>query len=195
MNISPLAQFICPAILPGMSKKAAKAAKPVSPARIVGVRIAVILGASLVLGFSLNSFKPGPASPSSSQPTEAVPSGPDALPVAENGSPVTWDLTLSLLQRGKIVLVDARYKPNYDVGHVPGAVLFPSGSLNDKLDDFQKKYPVATPLVVYCSDERCHSSQELVARLLNRGYKTVRYVPGGYAEWKRIAAAAASSAK
>lgn len=89
-----------------------------------------------------------------------------------------------MLESGKIVLVDARPRSAYDLGHIPGAVLLPSNAPLAELKAFADKYPKDTALVVYCNSTTCRSSQHLARQLLTLGgFRNVSEMPGGFAEY------------
>jgi rhodanese-related sulfurtransferase len=95
-----------------------------------------------------------------------------------------WPEVRALLDAGKIVLVDARLKANYDAGHIPGAILLPATSSVEEFRAFAGKYPKDTAFVTYCGSESCHMSHQLAESLIKIcGFTNVRNMPGGYAEY------------
>jgi len=96
----------------------------------------------------------------------------------------TWPQVKTMLEAGKIVLVDSRPKSAYDLGHIPGAVLLPANAPLTELQAFAAKYSKDTPLVVYCNSSTCRSSQQLARQLLALGqFTNVSEMPGGFAEY------------
>jgi hydroxyacylglutathione hydrolase len=89
---------------------------------------------------------------------------------------------LAQIKNGSAPLIlDVRSAPEFNAGHVPGAVhlpfwsaLFRAGSLQVKRDD---------PIVVYCG----HGPRaEMAASALRiRGLRNVRFLQGHMAEWLR----------
>ncbi|MCB1128311.1 MAG: hypothetical protein KDM81_17590, partial [Verrucomicrobiae bacterium] len=49
-------------------------------------------------------------------------------PVFASPSQTSWAEVKPLAEQGKVVLVDARSKPAFDAGHIPGATLLPEDS-------------------------------------------------------------------
>jgi rhodanese-related sulfurtransferase len=97
---------------------------------------------------------------------------------------LTWAQVKPLLEAGKILLVDARAKANFDIGHIPGAVSLPATSQAPELQAFVARFSKDTPFVVYCGSEQCHASRQLAESLVKiGGFTDVREMPGGYAEF------------
>ncbi len=100
---------------------------------------------------------------------------------------LTWPETSKLLIAGQIILVDARATVYYQTEHVPGAVSLPAGSSAADLSAFAAKYPKDTALVVYCGSVKCPLSHQLVAVLTRQmGFRNVREMPGGFAEYRQF---------
>jgi len=138
------------------------------------------------LSFSLETgAAPAAANPvPAANPTAA--NGPAANPVPTVPT-LTWPETSKLLAAGQIVLVDARAAVYYQTEHVPGAVSLPAGSPPAELAAFAAKYPKDTALVVHCGSLQCPLSNQLVAVLTGQlGYKNVRVMPGGFAEYRQF---------
>lgn len=122
-----------------------------------------------------------------------APAGNPTLPALANPNPTAakpfipslkWPEVKVLLEAGKIVLVDARLQANYDLGHIPGAVLLPATSTADELRAFAGKYPKPTAFVTYCGSDTCHMSQQLAELLVKIcGFTNVSHMPGGFAEY------------
>jgi rhodanese-related sulfurtransferase len=101
-------------------------------------------------------------------------------------SPTTWTEVKPLVAGNQIVLLDARPKPSFDAGHIPGAISFPESSSPEEFAIFRKQYGTNTQLVVYCASVSCSMSKRLADRLVQEfGYVSVRYMTGGYQEWQR----------
>jgi rhodanese-related sulfurtransferase len=97
---------------------------------------------------------------------------------------LTWPQVQALSGAKKVVLVDARAKAAYDLGHIPGAVLLASGAPLEEVRAFAAKYPKDTALVVYCGSTTCRASQHLARQLVAvGGFTNVSEMPGGFAEY------------
>ena len=97
----------------------------------------------------------------------------------------TWAEVKPLVESGRIVLVDARPRTDFDAGHIPGAVCLPFKSLQAEIKAFMAAHPPSTPLAIYCANANCGTSSQLAAALTQAyRYKDVCYLPGGYQEWR-----------
>ena len=86
----------------------------------------------------------------------------------------------SLIKGNKKVLVlDTRKPEEYNVSHLPGAVLINYSTYTAReLDQFDRKAKV----VVYCTVG--YRSERVGEKLLKLGFKDVRNLYGGIVEWK-----------
>jgi len=99
----------------------------------------------------------------------------------------TWAEVKPMVENGRIVLVDARPRIAFDAGHIPGAVCLPFKSLQGEIKAFMAAHPPATPLAIYCANANCGTSSQLATALTHTyKYKDVRYLPGGYQEWRNV---------
>ena len=53
----------------------------------------------------------------------------------------------TLMKEGKAFLVDVRTQDAYDIGHIPGSILIPSGDIQNHVD----KLPRDKMIVTYCA--------------------------------------------
>ncbi len=104
----------------------------------------------------------------------------------ENASGEPKIITLSqaknLFDKG-IIFVDARGDDYYTDAHIKDA--WNSGFIMElmfKLDSLQTR---DQPVVVYCSDDECGSSEELAFDLYNEGFNNVLVFKGGWIDWKQ----------
>lgn len=144
----------------------------------------------------VTSIPSGPEPPAAPTITPAN-GAPPNVPPPVLATPTSWADAKPLVKAGQVVLVDARTKPNYEASHIPGAISLPESSGPEELAAFQKKYDSNTPLIVYCASESCSLSKRLADKLIQYyGYRSVRYMTGGYQEWlrsERIAVASVST--
>ncbi|MHB1305793.1 MAG: rhodanese-like domain-containing protein [Limisphaerales bacterium] len=135
--------------------------------------------------------------PSRSTPTDAASPLPGAIdtatanamtPEAANAStsPIHWVEVSGPLSRGELLLVDARTRPVYEAGHIPGAVCLPEDSSHEELLAFREKFGTERHTVIYCSSLSCSLSFKLAYKLIkDYGFRHVQYMTGGYQEWQR----------
>lgn len=123
--------------------------------------------------------QPAPASAATNQ-AGAPPKAPEEPAIPG----LAWAQVKPLHEAKKIVLIDARPKPNFDIGHIPGAINLPGTSSLEELRAFAEKYPRDTALVLYCGSEQCHTSHQLAVVLVKIfAYTNVRDMPGGFVEF------------
>jgi len=129
------------------------------------------------------SAKPAPKTPLTAD--QHFPSARANATTGEAPTRSTWAEIKSMVESRRIVLVDARTRSAFDAGHIPGAVSLPFKDFASEIQAFMAAYPLATPLAIYCANANCGTSSQL-ATTLTRIYKfeNVRYLPGGYQEWR-----------
>jgi rhodanese-related sulfurtransferase len=167
----------------------------------VWLQAACIFAAAVVFGVIYNGDSPLGVRPGKPAATEAAPAVPIlgpagfAVPRQNEATPAAagqqseirslkWEWVKSLLESRQIVLVDARVKEEFALGHIPGAVSLPLHATEAEFKAFLAQYPRETPVVVYCASDTCHTSRELAQKLLTvGGLSTVFDMPGGFAEY------------
>jgi thiosulfate sulfurtransferase len=83
------------------------------------------------------------------------------------------------LDSGEALFVDVRDQASFQKGHIPGALL-----LNEaNTEDFIAQTDKSKTLVVYCYHG--NASQSAAAFLLDRGFKKVYSLTGGFNKWRK----------
>jgi rhodanese-related sulfurtransferase len=98
---------------------------------------------------------------------------------------VTIDKAQSMIGQPDVIILDARPRDFWELGHIPGA-----RSLSR--EEFDKDYPAleaelkqpGKTLMVYCSDSGCEDSKIVAKRLEELGYPHVALFFGGFDEWE-----------
>jgi rhodanese-related sulfurtransferase len=94
----------------------------------------------------------------------------------------SWDLSVDLRTGlSEIVVIDARSRDAYAVGHIPGAVSFPHREISSETTarlDRSKVY------VVYCDGIGCNASTKGAYKLARLGFRTKELL-GGIDWWRR----------
>jgi rhodanese-related sulfurtransferase len=75
-------------------------------------------------------------------------------------------------------LVMALNRWAFNAKHIPGSEHY------DNEDDLKSAIDPTEEMVVYCSNEACHSSVALYHALVKAGYENVRRFSGGLQEWE-----------
>ncbi len=96
---------------------------------------------------------------------------------------ITLDEGEEIWRTGGTVFVDARKEPEFRAGHVPGALSAPAAEAEKALPQAILALPRDRALAVYCEGGDCQSSLLLAKRLSEAGFKDVRVMTGGWAEW------------
>ena len=160
----------------------------------IGLRVLGVIALAVCIGIAFNGASPlgvrwaGQARGGRSDGHRYVPvprDDPNGTKPSEMPPSITWAEAKQLLDADLAVLVDARPRTAYDLEHIPGAVSLPEKEMMDKMPDFIAQYGRDMPLIVYCSDIRCATS-EYFARKLRKDYDftNVMYLEGGFAAWQ-----------
>jgi len=84
---------------------------------------------------------------------------------------------------GEAVVFDARAERLFRESHVPRARNLPATESKLKIPPDLLELPRERTLVVYCEGGDCQSSLALAKRLHDEGFKDIRVMTGGWAEW------------
>ena len=83
------------------------------------------------------------------------------------------------LNAGDVVVLDARPRPEYDAGHIPGALSIPIDELPDRLDEL----PSDKLIVAYCRGPLCVYADQALEIITTSGREGAR-LEEGVAEWQ-----------
>lgn len=82
------------------------------------------------------------------------------------------------------VLLDARPRPLFLAGHLPGARSVPYEEVVGGGLTLEDRLPHDRPLVIYCSGNGCSDSFSLAEALIRSGYRDVRVFEDGFPAWR-----------
>ena len=102
----------------------------------------------------------------------------------ESGSFLTLEQTMILLNEGRSLFIDTRYKEEFEQGHLKNAKNLPANSTREQMMAFFESVPKDKQIVSYCSSPACNSSRRLAGFLTYLGYKKVLIYLEGYDEWE-----------
>jgi rhodanese-related sulfurtransferase len=94
-----------------------------------------------------------------------------------------------LFSRGLAVFIDSRTRTDYASGHIPGALSLPLDEVKDtsgvqeRLNQAPASLSPERTLVVYCEGEDCQTSLALAKLIHSQGFRDIRILMGGWAEW------------
>jgi len=148
--------------------------------------LAVLVGLSLVMAFTVNFVSPngialfgrwdtskGVISPMSKNDALA-----DGIEISDAG------VIKSLFDQHNALFVDARATHLYDERHIKGAVSLPVHQFDDYIDDFFSHYTPDRLIITYCSGRECTDSHRLAQYLEDAGYEHVRIYIDGISGWE-----------
>lgn len=105
-------------------------------------------------------------------------------------SMITRDQLLLRLRQGDVVVLDVRPQPEYEAGHIPGAMSVPFSAVKSRL----REVPQGSEIVAYCRGPYCLYADEAVRLLMDEGRLATR-LEEGFPEWKAAGLPIEKSAK
>ena len=99
------------------------------------------------------------------------------------GANLNDEQTYRLLREGQALFIDSRYRKEFEISHLPGAVNIPSDLRRDELMPRLEAIPKDQMIVVYCSSQRCQSAQRLAGLMTYLGFERVHVYLAGFEEW------------
>jgi rhodanese-related sulfurtransferase/DNA-binding HxlR family transcriptional regulator len=93
---------------------------------------------------------------------------------------ITHEELAKRLRDGNVVVLDVRPEPEYQAGHITGAVSLPIKEITRRL----RTIPKDRQVVAYCRGPYCVYADDAVRTLKRRGYRAAR-LDDGYPEWAR----------
>ena len=145
-------------------------------------RMALIVVASLLLGFGFNAMRPAGIPLIGQWDTSVGVVSPTATS-EEISQTIQTVAEARRLWEGGSLFLDARATESYAEGHIKGAVGFSVYEFEETLFDFLDAVSPETPLVTYCSGRLCDESHKLATFLEEAGYTNVRVFADGYPAW------------
>lgn len=89
-------------------------------------------------------------------------------------SMITRDELLLRLRQGDVVVLDVRPQPEYESGHIPGALSVPFSDIKSRL----REVPQGSEIVAYCRGPYCLYADEAVRLLTDEGRVATRLEEG-----------------
>lgn len=97
---------------------------------------------------------------------------------------ISLDDAMMYFQSKEAIFVDARYKEDYEYGHIKGAMNLPFEEFDRYYDSVKHKLPPDKILVTYCSGTECEESLFLARLLRTLGYQKTKVFFGGWEQWQ-----------
>jgi rhodanese-related sulfurtransferase len=79
--------------------------------------------------------------------------------------------------------VDARYRSDFEAGHLPGAINIPVNTCRKVRREAMAHTAKYACIVVYCQSADCKFAEEVTAGLVADGFSNVSIFKGGWNEW------------
>ena len=89
----------------------------------------------------------------------------------------------ALWRKSSTLFVDVRPHPDYEFGHIQGAINLPEEEFDTRFAALKPQLEQAEAIVVYCKNADCGKSYWSALDLRKRGFKQVRIYPHGWYEW------------
>jgi rhodanese-related sulfurtransferase len=99
----------------------------------------------------------------------------------ETARRIPRDEAIKLVKEDKAVFVDVRAKPDWDAGHIKGAIHIPLTELLLRIKDI----PPRKMIITYCAWQQEHTSARAVLDLNAHGIKNTAALLGGWNDWKK----------
>jgi rhodanese-related sulfurtransferase len=101
------------------------------------------------------------------------------LPARNNGNTLSRGDVARLVRGGSALLLDVRPRPEFEAGHLRGAVNIPIEELSGRVGEL----PRDRQIITYCRGEYCLFADEAAQLLRSYGFDVVR-LEGGWPEWQ-----------
>jgi rhodanese-related sulfurtransferase len=124
----------------------------------------------------------GEKGPERAESSPSATSVADEFPESDQPLQVQIAAVKRLFDHGAALIVDAREREEYEIGHIAGALNLPYVEMTP--DQIEEVDPGGRPIVTYC-DPECEVSMDLAWELvIQGGHRKVLVFVGGFPEWQ-----------
>jgi rhodanese-related sulfurtransferase len=88
-----------------------------------------------------------------------------------------------LWRKKSTLFIDVRPYPDYEFGHIQGAMSLPWEEFEDRYPALKPQLDAAEAIVIYCKSADCGKSYYTALSLRQRGLKQSKIYPNGWYEW------------
>jgi len=99
-----------------------------------------------------------------------------------------WDIVLekALAYEGEMMWVDARGADDFNIEHIPNAIMLNEDDWDNLIEEFLYAYKMDSQIVVYCSSVGCRKSHSVGQRLRDEySIENVYVLEGGWEAWQK----------
>ncbi|MGD9789633.1 MAG: rhodanese-like domain-containing protein [Phycisphaerales bacterium] len=145
---------------------------------------------TIVNGATPTGTTPAPSTPNDTSPAGTTPSptpGTHENPGTNDSGPRALGLEITsadakiLFDRG-VPFLDARRHDEFDLGHVPQAVVMPPDEFPSRAAEVMVYSP--GPVVIYCDGGQCDASHNLAKLMQSVGFTQIHIMTDGLPGWK-----------
>ena len=102
-----------------------------------------------------------------------------------NEGEVNLASAMKIAAQSEVVWVDARGQADFELGHIPGALLLNEDDWDTLLFQFLDNWNGSSKIIVYCSSDGCQASHFVAARLRDElDFDDVWVLHDGWSAWK-----------
>jgi rhodanese-related sulfurtransferase len=148
--------------------------------------ISILVSVSIIAAFAVNYFSPAGIDMVGQWDTsQGVITANEKNDIVLNDLEIgDVNLAKKLYDSQKFIFIDARSRDDYDEAHIKGAISFPVGQFDEKIEVFLEQYSPEKAIIIYCSGRTCEDSHKLAQLLLAFGYTQINVFIDGYPGWK-----------
>ncbi|MDX9786622.1 MAG: rhodanese-like domain-containing protein [Desulfobacterales bacterium] len=149
--------------------------------------VIILFSAAVVTALTVNHFSPWGIALIGNWNTEkgVISAKPKNDVVAHEREIGDIHIVKEIYDRGGALFVDARPVEVFNEGHIAGAVPFPAGEMEERIEAFINTHAPETRIITYCSGRECEDSHILAEYLTDFGFKTVQVFVDGFPAWEK----------
>lgn len=112
------------------------------------------------------------------------PTGAVGLTQCQNPARIGLAALMKVREEAASLVLDARPAVFYNLGHIPGAISFPSRQFAKQFAQLESKLRSnSSRIVIYCASSACTDARMLHDALCESGIKNLVIFEGGWEEW------------
>lgn len=145
--------------------------------RKIVFEILLISFAAVLLAFAVNLLRPDGLPLFSAKNADNIPKqiAPGEISITE---------AIKRFHAGSALFVDARPAPDFNAGHIHGAINLANADMDEWIDSFLADISPNTLIIAYCDGPHCSLGLDLAEQFRLLGYDKVYYLKNGWSQWK-----------